>query len=204
MTTTGDDAVATAVAHVLDRDDEWIERPVADNSVLEMEDPVVAALSDQADSLSSVIPVARLNFPRIKVPKATRTPEGKWKVEYQDGLPVIETFSIRIRALQRKERLAQERLARSEAPARSRLRRDPSDNEVDVNEAELRMLYTATVREDRDRFWDSQALQQKYRVHEGWELIGKMLTDTEQITAILSLYDLGSEAQVEQRDLLEK
>lgn len=202
MTTT--DPVAEAISGQYVHRDDFMDRPVPEPDHLEMEDPVVAALSDQADALASVIPVARLNFPRIKVPKATQTPDGKWRVETKDGVPVLETFSIRIRALQRKERLAQERLARSEAPARSRLRQSPTDNEVDVNEAELRMLYTATVREDRDRFWDSQALQQRYRVHEGWELIGKMLTDTEQITAILSLYDLGSEAQVEQRDLLEK
>jgi hypothetical protein len=184
---------------------DWVtrQRPAPVDDFLDMEDPVVAALVDQADNLSSIIPVTRLNFPRIKVPKVEQVGD-KWRpVKDEGGLPVLEQFSIRIRALQRRERLQCERLARDESPQRG-LRRNITDREVDVNEAELRMLYTATVREDRDRFWDSAALRRRYQVGEGWELIGKMLTDTEQITAILALYDLGSEAQVEQREILEK
>lgn len=176
-------------------------RPESADGLLEYEDPVVAALSHQADDVSAVVPVAVLRFPRIKVPAVERDSHGRWVVVIRDGKPVIEEFHFRIRALQRAERLNCERQSRDQAPNRSRLRQG-MPQEVDVNEAELRMLYQATVREDRERFWDSAALRARHRVGEGWEVIGKMLTDPEQISAILALYDLGSEAQVEQRHIL--
>lgn len=156
------------------------------NGHMSVDDAVVAAMRSNAHRRSEIVPVSRIIVRGFMVPKvdpATRKPI------ILNGEMQMEPLSFRIRRLQRKERLQCERDAThdDEGSAVYGMQRQTTDQ----NEAELRCLYAATVREDRERFWDDLVTQQEWGVGTGWELIGQILGDRQQAEAVIALHQLG-------------
>jgi hypothetical protein len=157
------------------------------NGHASIDDAVKAALKSRAHRRAEIIPVARIVVNGMLVPKVDES--GKPVVV--NGILQEVPFSFRIRRLQRAERLQCELLATHDESVDRFDSPNITRSVYDQNEGELRMLYRATVREDRERWWDDTELQQEWGVGTGWELIGQFLGDRQQIEAILAMHNLG-------------
>jgi hypothetical protein len=157
------------------------------NGHYSVDDAVVASLRSRAHRRSEVIQVARIIVRGLKVPKIG--PDGRPLVI--DGVLQEEDFSFRIRRLQRKERLQAETLATHDEQDPRFPNPNITRQVTNQHELECRLLYTATVRADRERYWDDAELQQEWGVGTGYELIGELLGDRQQMEAILALQALG-------------
>lgn len=162
-----------------------------------IDDAVKAALRSRAQRRFEVIEVARIYVKGCKVPKI----DASGKIVIVNGEVQEEDFSFRIRRLQRAERLQCEQDATHEEQDPRFGNPNITRAVTDQNEAELRMLYRATVREDRERYWDDVGLQQDYGVGTGYELIGQLLGDRQQMEAVLTLHALGEGIQTERTRL---
>lgn len=167
------------------------------NGHMSVDDAVVASIRSRAHRRGEIVQVARIWVKGFKVPKIG--PDGK--PIYINGELQEEDFSFRIRRLQRKERLKCEQDATHDEV-------DPRFGNPNVtrqitnqHELECRMLYTATVRADRERFFDDPETQQEWGVGTGYELIGELLGDRQQMEAILALQALGDGIQQERERL---
>jgi hypothetical protein len=162
-----------------------------------VDDAVRAHLRSLAHRRSEIVQVARIVVKGLEVPKVG--PDGK--IVLKDGEPVYEDFSFRIRRLQREERLRCEQEASREEPDPRFGNPNVTRTVYDQAEGECRMLYLATVREDRERFWDDPGMQQDWGVGSGYELIGEILGDRQQMEAILALQSLGDGVSMERERL---
>ena len=166
---------------------------VKDDEIAQAEDPIVAALFARGRNRRQFVEVARVTFPSIQVPMVD--PDSGRPIT-RDGKPVLEAFSYRMRPLKRSERQLDEQAATERVPDPS-FGRMAARDVVNQAEAECRMLYRATVPEDKVRFWDNLQLQSAYGVGSGWELIGEMLDDMQQAQALLALMELSGGTNVE-------
>lgn len=168
------------------------------NGHVSVDDAVLASLRSAAHRRAEIVPVTRIVVRGFMVPKVD---PSTGKIVMKDGIPEEEPFSFRIRRLQRKERLECELAAQTEEMDPRYNNPNVTRTTSDQNEAELRCLYRATVREDRERFWDDSAAQQEWGVGTGWELIGQVLGDRQQAEAIIALHQLGDGIEQERTRL---